>query len=71
LTWLPKKNNTISSGDLSTPSGSLRTAHTLDGQKRQQLALEGLARTEPITKIAECNNVSRKFVYKGQRGLVG
>ena len=58
------KTNTISSGDLSTPSGSLHTAHTLDGQQRQQLALEGLARTEPLTKIAERNNVSRKFVYK-------
>ena len=58
------KTNTISSGDLSTPSVSLHTAHTLDGQQRQQLALEGLARTEPITKLAERKNVCRKFVYK-------
>lgn len=59
------KTNTISSGDLSTPSGTLHTAHnSLDGQQRQQLAIEGLARTEPISKLAERNNVSRKFVYK-------
>ena len=43
------KTHTLSSGNLSTPSDSLHPAHTLDGQQRQKLALEGLARTEPTS----------------------
>lgn len=53
------KTNSISSGDLSTPSISHHTAHNMNGQQRQQLAIEGLTRTEPITKIAKRNNVGR------------
>ena len=44
------KINSMSSGNLSTLSVSLHTAHNLDRQQRQKLAIEDLARTEPITK---------------------
>jgi len=40
---------------------------------RQQISLQGLARTEPISHLAERHQVSRRFVYrqieKGQEAL--
>ena len=48
-------------------------AHALDGMQRQQLAVQVLARTEPITELAERHQVSRKFLYrqadKGEQAL--
>ena len=41
-------------------------AHTLGPQQRQQLALEALAGTVPITELAQHTLVSRKFVYRQQ-----
>lgn len=49
----------------STNSGS---AHTLDPEQRQRLAVAALAGTTPITQLADQTNVSRKFVYQ-QQGL--
>lgn len=39
------------------------TAHRLDGSSRKHLAVEMLARKEPVSRIAERNDVSRKFLY--------
>ena len=48
-------------------------ARALDGEHRQQLAVEVLARTEPVTELAKRHGVSRKFVYhqadKGAQAL--
>ncbi len=48
-------------------------AHALDGEQRQQLAVQVLARTEPVTELAERHQVSRKFLYqqadKGEQAL--
>jgi hypothetical protein len=41
-------------------------AHTLGPLQRQQLALEALAGTAPITELAGQTQVSRKFVYRQQ-----
>jgi hypothetical protein len=43
-----------------------RPAQTLSPEQRQQLAVEALARTVPITELADQNHVSRKFVYRQQ-----
>lgn len=39
------------------------TASCLDAESRKHLALEVLARKEPVIRIAERNDVSRKFLY--------
>ncbi len=48
-------------------------AHALDGRQRQQLAVQVLARTEPVTELAGRHQVSRKFLYqqadKGEQAL--
>jgi hypothetical protein len=44
------------------PSSHL-TASCLDAENRKHLALEVLAKKHPVTRIAERNNVSRKFLY--------
>jgi hypothetical protein len=36
----------------------------LDGEQRRQLAVQVLARTEPVTELAERHQVSRKFLYQ-------
>jgi hypothetical protein len=45
----------------------------LAGEQRQQLALQVLARTEPVTKLSTRHQVSRKFLYqqadKGEQAL--
>jgi hypothetical protein len=41
-------------------------AQALASQQRQQLALEALAGTVPITELADHNHVSRTFVYRQQ-----
>jgi hypothetical protein len=41
-------------------------AHALAPQQRQQLAIEALAGTVPITELANQNHVSRPFVYRQQ-----
>ena len=51
------------------PAANLRAtnpcpAHSLGPQQRQQLALQALAGTIPITQLANQNHVSRKFVYR-------
>lgn len=48
--------------DSSTPVVSC-AARALDGEQRQQLALQALAGHEPITELARRHQVSRKFVY--------
>ena len=42
-------------------------AKQIDASKRKQLALAAMAKSQPLTEIAEENNVSRKFIYQ-QRG---
>ena len=48
-------------------------AHALDGQQRQQLAVQVLTRSEPVTKLSARHRVSRKFLYqqadKGEQAL--
>ncbi len=39
-------------------------ARALDGEQRRQLALQGLARTEPVTELAERHQGSRKLLYQ-------
>jgi RecA/RadA recombinase len=64
--------NTLFVPDSSTVACAC-AAHALDGEHRQQLAVQVLARTEPVTKLAERHGVSRKFVYhqadKGAQAL--
>jgi hypothetical protein len=36
----------------------------LAGEQRQQLALQVLARTEPVTELSARHQVSRKFLYQ-------
>lgn len=58
--------------DSSTPAVSC-AAHALEGEQRQQLALQALAGSEPISELARRHQVSRKFVYhqaaKGTQAL--
>ena len=42
-------------------------AKQLDASKRKQLALAAMAKSQPLTEMAEENKVSRKFIYQ-QRG---
>lgn len=48
-------------------------AQALDGVHRQRLAVQVLARNEPVTELAERHQVSRKFLYqqaaKGEQAL--
>ena len=48
-------------------------AQALDGQQRQQLAVQVLARNEPVTELSARHQVSRKFLYqqaaKGEQAL--
>jgi len=67
-----QETDTLSQSDSSTVVPTC-AAQTLDGGHRQQLAVQVLARTEPVTKLAERHGVSRKFVYhqadKGAQAL--
>ena len=64
--------NTPLPRDASTPAVSC-AAHTLDGEQRQELALQVLARSEPVTELSVRHQVSRKFLYqqadKGEQAL--
>ncbi len=66
--------NTLSQREPSTLSSGCG-ARALTGEHRQQLAVQMLARTEPVRKLAERHEVSRKFLYdqadKGERALQG
>jgi hypothetical protein len=48
-------------------------AHELNAEQRHQIAVQALARTEPVTELAERHQVSRRFIYqqaaKGAQGL--
>lgn len=48
-------------------------AHELNAEQRQQIAVQVLARTEPVIELAEHHQVSRRFIYqqaaKGAQGL--
>ena len=63
--------NTLSQSASST-AGSC-AAQALDGEQRQRLALQVLARTEAVTELAARHQVSRKFLYqqanKGEQAL--
>jgi hypothetical protein len=48
------------------PASNSSAAHALGPQQRQRLAVEALARTTPITQLADHNQVSRRFVYRQQ-----
>jgi hypothetical protein len=67
-----QESNTLCTGASSTVAVGC-TARALDGQQRQQLAVQVLARTAPVTKLAKGHGVSRKFVYhqadKGTQAL--
>src|SRR5438105_9309682 len=39
-------------------------ANRLDPLQRQRLAVEAIAGTQPISRLADCHDVSRKFVYQ-------
>lgn len=55
--------NTPSAPELSTGCISC-AAHRLEGERRQQLALQVLAGTQAVTELAERYQVSRKFLYQ-------
>ena len=65
-------SNTLSHPASSTGSVSC-AAHALNGEQRQQLALQVLARSEAVTELSARHQVSRKFLYqqadKGQQAL--
>ena len=65
-------SNTLSPPASSTVSVSC-AAHALNGEQRQQLALQVLARSEAVTELSSRHQVSRKFLYqqadKGQQAL--
>ena len=65
-------SNTLSHPASSTASVGC-AAHALAGEQRQQLALQVLARTEPVTELSARHQVSRKFLYqqadKGEQAL--
>jgi len=48
----------------SEPFENGSAAKEMTPSDRQSLSLQGLARTEPITQLAEQNQVSRRFVYQ-------
>jgi hypothetical protein len=54
--------NTLSQPDSSTVASTCG-ARALDGEHRQQLAVQVPARTEPVTKLADRHGVSRQFLY--------
>ena len=58
-----KPINTLSHPEQSTPR-SRCAAQELDGEDRKQLAVQVLARTEPVTELAKRHQVSRKFLYE-------
>ncbi len=64
--------DTLSQPDASTVRVGC-AAHALEGEQRQQLAVQMLARTEPVSKLAKQHQVSRKFLYdqagKGEQAL--
>jgi DNA-binding phage protein len=45
-------------------SNSSCAASALTPEQRQQISLQALARTEPISQLAKPNQVSRRFVYR-------
>ncbi len=67
-----QQTNTLSQPDASTVACAAG-ARALDGEHRQHLAVQVLARTEPVTELANRHGVSRKFVYhqadKGAQAL--
>ena len=67
-----QETDTLSQRHSSTVT-SAYAAHALDGEHRQQLAVQALARTEPVRELAARHGVSRKFVYhqadKGAQAL--
>jgi len=46
-------------------------AKLLDPSKRKQLALDAIHKKESVSKLAQDNNVSRKFVYQQQSKAIG
>lgn len=55
---------TISAPATQQQSARLSAAKRMGPQERQALAVEALAGTQPIAKLAEDHDVSRKFVYQ-------
>lgn len=58
-----ESSNTLSHPEQSTPPSPC-AAQELDGEHRKQLAVQVLARTEPVTDLAKRHRVSRKFLYE-------
>jgi transcriptional antiterminator len=54
--------NNISSDDASISNSTKHPAELLDFTARQQIAIEGLSGTKPISHLAQEHQVSRKFV---------
>ncbi len=48
----------------SAPATPLHPAKTMTPPRRRQLALDALAGTETVTRLARDHTVSRKFVYQ-------
>ena len=46
------------------PQKNTSTASSLGPNRRKQLALEVLQRTQPVSHLAQDNGVSRKFLYQ-------
>lgn len=46
------------------PANRSCPANRFDPQQRQRLAVEALAGSQPISRLADCHDVSRKFVYQ-------
>ena len=56
-------NSTIKTSPLDTTRPCAGVAKTLNGEKRQELALKVLRQTEPVSDLSRSNQVSRKFLY--------
>ena len=58
-----QQTNTLSQCDSSTVPSAC-AAHALDGEHRQQLAVQALARTEPVTELAARHGVSLSIIKR-------
>lgn len=56
-------NSILKTSQLDTTRPSVGIAKTLNGEKRQELALKVLRQTESVADLSRSNQVSRKFLY--------
>ncbi len=52
--------------NLATQPASYNNAKQMETHERKKLALAAMVKSQPLTELAEVNNVSRKFIYQQQ-----